>query len=203
MEIEVKILDIEPQAIREKLKVPSCEFIEKVFQRNLMYDYADRRLYDTLDGSYIRLRETIHFDTGDRTVLLTFKKVVSREKYKIAEEIESYVEDLGAMQQFLEALGLEHQRTDEKIRESYQWGDIRFEIDEWAGLPPYLEVEATSEAAVEKGLQFLGYSLEDSTSKNLQEVLDLYKIKDEVLTFSKWGRNIQTEIEEYQHAQGS
>ncbi|PKL78823.1 MAG: adenylate cyclase, partial [Candidatus Melainabacteria bacterium HGW-Melainabacteria-1] len=56
MEIELKVLNIDPELVREKLIAIDCEFHGREFQQNFMYDYPDRRLYDQQDGSYIRLR---------------------------------------------------------------------------------------------------------------------------------------------------
>lgn len=195
MEIEVKLLDIQPEEVRQRLKASGCTYLGREFQRNLMFDYPDRRLYETRDGSYIRIRQRSYLDSGDSNkrsqILLTYKEVVSREQYKIAEETELEVGDLKSMKLFLEKLGLVQVRLDEKIRESYAWQDIHFEIDEWAGLPPYLEVEAEGEERVKAGLEHLGYRLEDATSKNLREVLALYNIEDRSLCFADFGRQIE------------
>ena len=188
MEIEVKVLEIDKEKIRQRLQAIGCQPISHELQMNQLYDFPDNRL-DQADGSYIRLRSIYNFLTDKKHYLLTLKETVSRQKYKIAEETETIVADFDAMHTFLLKLGFHQTRTDEKIRETYQWDTIIFEIDEWAGLPPYLEVEATNEEAVKKGLEMVGYSLQESTSQNLREVLMMYGIKSSNLRFSDFGRN--------------
>ncbi|MEZ0369051.1 MAG: class IV adenylate cyclase, partial [Candidatus Sericytochromatia bacterium] len=190
MEIELKILEIDPEAVREKLRAAGCENHGREFQRNFMYDYPDRRLYEQQDGSYIRLRLRRWLDTEHSETLLTYKQTVSRTGFKIAEETETTVGDFEAMDRFLLKLGLEQIRLDEKLRETWTLDDIHFEIDEWAGLPPYLEIEAESEAAVDRGLALLGYSRADATAQNLREVLAKYKIEATSLRFADFGRSI-------------
>ena len=198
MEIEVKLLEIDPAQIRERLQTLQAQFLGHEFQQNHMYDYPDRRLYDQQDGSYVRLRRRrwLAHPQADKApeVLLTFKKTVSRETYKIADETETRVADFDAMHRFLEQMGLVEVRVDEKLRESYQLGAVHFEIDEWAGLPPYLEIEAESETDVEMGLQQLGFCLADTTAMNLREVLAKYNIKAETLRFADFGRQIAPAI---------
>lgn len=194
MEIELKILEIDQDAVRAGLRAAGCQFEGREFQRNYMYDYPDRRLYEQLDGSYIRLRLRFWPDSGKREVLLTYKQTVSRTGYKIAEETETTVGDFAAMDQFLRKLGLEQIRLDEKIRETWRAGAIHFELDEWAGLPPYLEIEAESEADVDKGLSLIGYSRADTTAENLREVLAKYKMKADALRFADFGRDIEQEL---------
>lgn len=203
MEIEVKVLDIDPQDVRARILAIGSIFLGREFQQNYMYDYPDRRLYEQQDGSYVRLRrrrfssDPSFLQAGATSgevldeVLLTFKRTVSREKYKIADETETTVGDLEQMDRFLTLMGLQQVRVDEKLRESYQLGRVRFEIDEWAGLPPYLELEAASEADVSEALELLGYTLADSTTQNLREVLAMYNVDSECLRFEDFGRNIE------------
>lgn len=203
-EIEVKVLAVDPTYLRQRLSQAGCEYLGYELQQNYMFDYADRRLYEQHDGSYIRLRRSRYFaeansvrkirpDQRDQTQL-TFKKVLSRDRYKVAEETETTVGDFEQMRQFLQLLDLHQIRSDEKLRQSFRYQDILFEIDEWAGLPPYLEVEAEDEARVAFGLSLVGLKLSDATTMNLREVLAKYKIKASNLHFADFGRDIVAEI---------
>lgn len=194
MEIEIKVLNIDPPSVRQKLKELGATYQGREFQRNHMYDYADQRLYREHDGSYIRLRQRYWPDTQQAEVLLTLKQTISRDKYKIAEETESTVGDFQALNQFLVKLGFIQTRIDEKLRETWLLDDLHLEIDQWAGLPPYLEIEAASEDAVQRGLNLLGYSAEQSTSANLTEVLAQYGITAKDLRFADFGQVLDFEI---------
>jgi adenylate cyclase, class 2 len=189
-EIEVKVLNIDRSLLRAKLRAMGAQYHSSEFQENRMFDYPDRRLYLKEDGSYIRIRTVRDLNSESSTHLLTLKKTLSREKYKIAQETETQVEDPEAMEQFLTQLGFERVRSDQKLRETWLWQGLHFELDLWAGLPAYLEVEGPDEAAVEKGLAELGYTLADSTSMNLNEVLALYKIEADSLCFEDLEKTI-------------
>ncbi|PKL75803.1 MAG: hypothetical protein CVV27_13465, partial [Candidatus Melainabacteria bacterium HGW-Melainabacteria-1] len=120
----------------------------------------------------------------------TYKQTLSRGDYKTAEETETTVGDLEAMDAFLQKLGLTQVRLDEKLRETWTLPGIHFELDEWAGLPPYLEIEAETEAEVARGLGLLGYTLADTTAQTLREVLAKYKIEASSLRFADFGRSL-------------
>jgi adenylate cyclase class 2 len=157
-EIEVKVLDIDVSDIKNRLQTAGCEYLGQEFQQNYMFDYANRRLYEEQDGSYIRLRRSHYFSQqleASESTVLTYKKTLSRERFKIAQETETAVADFEQARQFLLLLDLRQMRSDEKLRQRYRFEDILFEIDEWAGLPPYLEVEATSEDRVAFWLSLL------------------------------------------------
>lgn len=195
MEIEVKIFEIDISDLQARLKATGCVYEGREFQRNHMYDYPDQRLYLQQDGSYVRLRQRHWLDCGRQEIRLTFKQTLSRETYKIADETETTVSDFAAADLILQKLGLIQTRIDEKLRESWIWQSpggktVRFEIDEWAGLPPYLEVEADSEALVSEALALLDYTLQDTSTANLREVLAAYKIESSTLRFADFGRSI-------------
>ncbi|GIW21526.1 MAG: hypothetical protein KatS3mg068_0533 [Candidatus Sericytochromatia bacterium] len=86
---------------------------------------------------------------------------------------------------FLNKLGLKIFRIDEKFRESYKLDFGLVEIDTWAGVPTYIEVEANSEKLVEKILNLLGYNLSDSTSMSLKEVIKFYNLDDSNRLFTE------------------
>lgn len=182
MEIEVKILNIDKEKIREKIKFIGGEFIKKEFQINYMFDFPDNRLYSQ-DGGYVRIRVSYNLYTHEKICLLTLKKIVSRKDYKIAQETEINISDFENMKKFLEGIGMVNIRIDEKLRETYKLKNINFEIDHWAGLPPYLEVEGDTENEVKKALELLGYNLEQTTTINLKEALQLYGMD--------WNKNLQ------------
>lgn len=163
-EIEVKVLDIDADAVRARLVELGAELVKKGRETNRMYDFPDERLWQA--GGYARVR-----DFNGKSIL-TFKRRLPGTKYKTSEEIETIVADGDAMGGILLALGLKLRRTDEKDRESYRVNDILFEIDHWPTVPHYLEIEASSEAKVEEGLKLLGIPRDGRvTSERLDEIL--------------------------------
>ncbi|MBI4869712.1 MAG: class IV adenylate cyclase [Candidatus Wallbacteria bacterium] len=161
-EIEVKVLGVDPGELRRKLFELGAERVKKGREVNQMFDFSDGRLFAR--GGYVRVRSF----SGRCT--LTIKERIGSGPFRESREHETEVSDPGETRLFLEALGLGLRRVDEKDRESYRLGDILYEIDEWPGYPPYLEVEAPTREAVEAGLAKLGYHLSDSTSKHFHEL---------------------------------
>lgn len=175
-EIEVKVLNINKKNILEKLKSINANLIKKEFQRNIIFDYADNRLFNS--GGYVRIREANSFIDNKKSIIVTFKELISKDKFKISEEIEFETNNVNETTKFLEKLGLKIFRIDEKFRESYKIDFGLVEIDTWAGVPTYLEVEAINEENVEKILNLLGYKLSESTSMSLKEIIKFYNLED-------------------------
>ena len=153
LEIEVKILEIEEQAIRKKLEAMGAK---------IAFDGQIRNLYmDTPDEAYkksdcvVRLRKK-----GERS-LLTFKKRLDQTEAKVCEEHEVEVSDFDEMRAILEAMGLRANLDMYKHRTSYRLKDAQFEIDRYqkphAGIPVFLEIEAKTLKMVHKYAESLGF----------------------------------------------
>jgi adenylate cyclase class 2 len=90
------------------------------------------------------------------------------------EENETIIEDGEVGKKIFEALGLELIDSIKKYRESYKYKNTLIEIDinEKSFCPfPYVEFETSSEEELKEILELLGYSLEDTTSKTIYEIL--------------------------------
>src|SRR5579863_7560074 len=113
-EIEIKLAVHDPRFVRRRLAVLGFRRASKrQFERNLLYDFPDRRLRK--DGSLVRLR----FE-ADRS-LLTFKgQRVRQGRFKERPEIESRVNDGIETGKILEALGLRVAFRYEKYRTLYR-----------------------------------------------------------------------------------
>lgn len=181
-EIEVKVLNINSELIKEKLNKLNAKLVKKEFQINYMFDFENNLFFDK--GGYVRIRNSHDFIHNKQKIVLTSKELISREKFKISKEIEFNSDDFESSKDFLLSLGLKLRRVDEKYRESYQLEQGLVEIDTWAGVPTYLEVEAETEEKVIEILSLLDFKLEDSTSMTLAEIMKHYNIKDDNRTFS-------------------
>lgn len=108
----------------------------RVFERNVRYDYPDRRM--TQQGTVLRLRE-------DTRVRLTYKGPGQREADALARlEAEVTVDDFARMDLILRQLGYEPYVTYEKYRTTYTLGEAEIVLDEM----PYgnfVEIEATND----------------------------------------------------------
>lgn len=113
-EIEIKLAVHDPRFVRRRLaELGFRRASKRQFERNLLYDFPDRRLRK--DGSLVRLR--FEGDSG----LLTFKgRRVRQGRFKERPEIESRVGDGTETGGILEALGLQVAFRYEKYRTIYR-----------------------------------------------------------------------------------
>jgi len=100
---------------------------------------------------------------------LTIKEI-SDDSITGTKELEIDVSDFEKTHQILDKLGYKHKALQENKRESYKLGDVDFEIDTWPKIPPYLEIEGSSEEKVENAVKSLGYEMKDTTSINTKKL---------------------------------
>lgn len=170
-EIEVKILDISVEKVRAQLQNLGAK---KIFQgevKTVLLDFPDQRLKN--EGCIIRLRKL-----GEK-VEFCWKGKKEKKQFKIREEIETHVESFETTLQILYSLGLQKVYEGEKQRESYHLGIAKVEIDTWKGIPPFLEVEAPTEAEVQACVEKLGFTMKQTTTMSAAEVEEWYKKKKE------------------------
>lgn len=172
MELEVKILDIDIEEIRKIMMKAGAVLVKNELQENYIHDFPDRRLLK--DKGYARIRLVRDQSTGEERVFMTTKKLISREVYKKMDEHETLIENKDVGLGIFNALGLELLENVKKTRESYQYKNTLVEIDvnEKTYVPfPYLEVESPSEEELEEVVSLLGYSMEDTSTLSIYEIL--------------------------------
>lgn len=176
-EIETKIININVDDIRFKLNKLSCDKVKEEDQVNEIFDFPDKKLLDK--KGYARIR-TVHDRINSKShYYMTVKKMVSQEKYKVMDEFE--VEILNAVEgkNILQALGLELVQSIKKYRESYKYKNTLVEIDvndkEFCPFP-YIEIESNNEDELLEVIHLLGYTMEDTTSRTMNEILQDEKI---------------------------
>lgn len=175
-EIEVKVLDINPAELRKKLKKAGAKRLFKVKIDARFYDFLDGRIKKA--GNHVRLRKL-----GNVKTEFTFKKLISKKKYKHNEETDITVDDFNKAHKFLTSLGLTKVKGYTKTRERYKLKNFQYEIDKYPQIPHFVEVEAKSDDAkkakkeLEKALKVIGYTIKDSKPWNGFEVHKHYKKK--------------------------
>lgn len=152
-EIEVKFLDVRHDEVRERLRKAGaiCKHPLRLMRRAII-DYPDRRLQTGIAGAWASVRVR---DEGDR-VTCTYKHVASDGKDSM-HEVEFTISSYANAIEFFKAIGLVVYTEQETKRETWQLGDVEVELDEWPWLPPYIEIEGPSEAAVRQAAEKLGY----------------------------------------------
>jgi adenylate cyclase, class 2 len=171
-EIETRILDIDVEEIRRKMLALNAEKVKMENQINRIYDFEDGRLLNS--KGYARIR-TIEDMINNKTVhYITTKKLISQEKYKVMEEHETIIESSDEGENIFKALGLTLVQSINKYRESYKYKNTLVEIDinDKSFCPfPYIEIETAFEEELQEVVLLLGYTMEDTTSKTIYEIL--------------------------------
>jgi len=162
-EIEVKILDIDGEKIRRILEVMGAK---KKFSGTVVAHF-----FRGPNGKKIRLRRM-----GD-TCYVTAKQRIGSDHMLHNEEYEVETSDFAAMAKILEIAGLEKYGDSIKTRESYRFNEITFDIDEYPGIPEYVEVEAQTHEKVEEWVKLLGFTMADTACITESGLREKYKIK--------------------------
>ena len=149
-EIETKVLDIDAKRILSTLKKLHAK---KIRQTKLVVDWY--RPVGTKEGEdpwYLRIRSD---SNGTHEVTWKAKSKVTgiARKHK---EINFIENEPGMLADLFEAIDLEKYAHQEKKRTSFRYKKWLFEIDEYPGMPAFLEIEGTSERHVKDSLTLLG-----------------------------------------------
>ena len=171
-EIEVKILNINKDAIHKKLKQCGALYLNKVRQVNKIFGSGSEQ------GLVVRLRT----ESGKTT--FTTKKVIEKKDFKIAHELETSISDSETFSQQLELMGFHLSWYLEKDRTTYQYKETAVTIDEYPDIPPFIEIEGTEEA-IKAVISDLGYRMKDANTMSFSDIIEKYHPGKRELKFEK------------------
>lgn len=166
-EFEAKFYPVDKNAIREKLKANGGKLVQPEV-KTIIAAY-NHRANPQIDGDYVRVR-----NEGDKIRLSI--KVHAAEGGSIADqkEIDTIVSDFDATLAILERTGLKRSGFQEKLRETWELHGAEVVIDTWPGLETYIEIEASSEDAVQYAAELLDFDWDD---KIITSVVEIYAKK--------------------------
>lgn len=164
-ECEVKILGVEVEALKVALITAGAECVFSGKMEVCYFDHTDERIRKA--GELFRLRRL-----GER-VELTYKRDFREEGgCKIAEELEVTVSDFDQAQRIILAAGFKLAKSYRKIRHHFKKNQVQFVIDEYPGLDPYLEIEASTPHGVEEWIMDLGLQNFTRSTKTFDQLLE-------------------------------
>lgn len=151
-EIEVKFLNIDLDAMREKLQSIGavCDQPMQVMRR-VTFDTPEMKS----KNGFVRVR-----DEGHR-ITMTYKQY-NEMSLTGAKEIELNVNSYEDALLFVQAVGAKTKSTQEARRELWHLDDAEIVLDEWPWLNPYMEIEAPSEESVKKTATALGLNWDEA-----------------------------------------
>lgn len=176
-EIETKVLDIDAAQIVQKLESFGAQ---KVSQGRLVVDWFDFR--NTKEGDepwFLRIRTN---SKGETEVTWKAKSDIlgTARKHK---EINFPIPHPDKLADLFGELGLKNYAHQEKDRTTYTYKDWQFDIDQYPGMPAFVEIEGTSEEHVKEAMDILGVTNNRTWAKGertlIQDIygLDWYQMK--------------------------
>ena len=168
LEIEAKIKVDSHDAVRVRLKELGAVYLGKARETNRILD-RKKTLRKAGCGLRVRQIEVLGGDPGSSSI--TFKGSVQPSDLKVRTEINVAVDDAEAAARIFEALGFAPFITFEKIRESWQLGDCRIELDEVPLLGTFIEIEGPDEQTVNHTKSELGFDAAKTIAQSYVKML--------------------------------
>ena len=167
-EIEVKVLNISPKEIEEKLNNLGGKKISHEFQKN--YTFSPKE--GEFEHGYLRIRET-EVDGEKQYIELTFKRVESDNDFRVNNEYTVNIDSVSMMTKILEEIGINLEYEGEKERISYSYKGQRFDIDIWHKKTypdPYMEIEFTNGDIMDEILADLNIDKKNLSTESITEL---------------------------------
>ena len=163
-EVEVKIRNIDKDEIIEKIKALGARRVFSGRVIDFRFDTPERDL--SRQGKALRIRQK------GKYIYLNLKgKKKSRDNITGRDEIGVKISNFRIMQRILNELGFIKIFELNKYRTEYRLDDINFDIDEYVGLAPILEIESTNYERVEKYIEELEIEDQDIGRVYIREIL--------------------------------
>jgi adenylate cyclase class 2 len=165
-EIEVKFLDVNKEALRNKLKEEGGILVyEERLMKRKNYDFPDGRLEK--DGGWVRIR-----DEGD-SIALSFKQLLRRD-VNGTKEVMVTVDSFNNACKLMECIGLVLKSYQETMREKWMMGETEVTIDTWPWIPSFVEVEGDTSAEIEEVSRKLGFDFSSGLYGSVEIVYQNY-----------------------------
>jgi adenylate cyclase class 2 len=162
-EIECRFLEIDKEdLVRRLLDLGAHDEGENMLSETIIYD-VEGKWRDS--NKFIRLRKV-----GDK-IKLSYKE---HRKHTIdgADEIEFEVNDFKKPELLFEKLGLVAYRHQQKYRHTLELNGVTFDIDTWPKIPVYVEIEGSSEEAIRKAAEAVGFNWDNAVFHDAAWVIE-------------------------------
>lgn len=169
-EIEVKVLNIVPKEMEEKLLSLGAEKLSREFQTNYTFEPDEGEF----KKGYLRIRES-QIDGKKNPIELTFKEVKDDKDVRINNEFTVHIDSVAMMTSILDKMGIRLKYKGEKERISYRYKEQRFDIDTWDKNTypyPYMEIEFTNQSKIDEIINDLGIEKGMVTTKSISDLIN-------------------------------
>lgn len=176
-ELEVKILNIDPEAMEQKIIDMGGKLMARERQTNTLIDSESRPIKSFLDA-YLRIRHTQELISGNEFSELTLKKNLRNDFLRENVELNVAIDDEKTMLNILRELGFDKVTVGFKDRKSYSLKGVRLDIDVWdkETYPnPYMEIEVGDEKQLSEILEALRIEPENVSRLSIVELQNRLK----------------------------
>ncbi|MBI3638315.1 CYTH domain-containing protein [Candidatus Wolfebacteria bacterium] len=162
-EIEAKFLDINPEALQERLKEIDAELIypERLMKRKV-FEHPIKKQLD-----WLRVR-----DEGDK-ITLSYKKLNDRTLHG-TQEVSVEVNDFEKTCKILEGAQLRFASFQETKRELWKFEDSEITIDTWPWIPTFVELESPSEEKIKSLAEKLNLNWKEALHGSVETAYQKY-----------------------------
>lgn len=166
LEQEIKILDIDTEKLVNKLLQHGAVRTFSWFITDTVFCHSKKKLDFT-----IRIRKK------NISYYVTFKKQVPHHRFKRAIEIECKIHDASNFMMLLQNQGFFPAKVKNKMRVSYRIWKMIFDIDCYAWIPPFLEIEAINGSDIDSRVKKLWLTKNPQLNCWINGVLSYYNCK--------------------------
>lgn len=166
IEIERKILNIDPEKIKAKLEELNAKKTFEGTIKTYYFDYPDLRIQKQQE--LLRVRQM-----GNQKIEVVLKTNPRTENNcKIFDEKEFKVtpSELDNVIDFLKSLGFIQTLYFEKHRSQYQIETTKFELDTYPHIAPLLEIEAINQSDIDLYTQKLDLNKNETSTETIDEL---------------------------------
>lgn len=174
-EIELKIPDIDPQDVRERLR--------RLGARKLGGPTLYKEVFFKLPREGKTPPASFRLRKEGTVTAMTVKRRLPGKGFKFQHEEEVHVSDFERTKRILEMLGFRAFRTREKYREEFKWRNVKIELDSYPRMRPYLEAEATDPRAIEEFLSAMHIPRERAVTWTATELIERRGLDPDRLVF--------------------
>lgn len=170
----LKILEVSLPDLQQKLSdLKMVVTINRAATRTLTFDHPMLRLRQ--EGKVLRLRQV-----GGKVFfsIKAGRNDMSKSPFHKLQESEVVVDNFTKCFQLLESIGFSAFRYHEKYRTVYDLENIEVEVNEYPGIPPYIEIQADSSVGLAETVKKIGYEFNQSSPMSAIQILRHYGLKD-------------------------
>ena len=180
VEIEVRFIEIDKnKLIKRLIEIGAKDLGEDLLRETIFYN--EKEHWRDI-GKFVRMRQT------KKGIFVTFKEKSDLQSIEVV-ELEFQTNTWNTTELFLQELGIQPARFQEKKRHTFKIEDVTIDIDTWPSVPSYVEIEGPSEKRLKEVAENLRLKWENVIFGGAAYVLsNFYNIPVKSLRYFTFGK---------------